>query len=93
MAVAGETTAPQGLMGIMQSPIARNMVLMLGAAIVVAIMAAVWMWSQQPEYRVLFSNFSDKRRRCDRRFPATDECAIQVRGRRQRNPCASGPGA
>ena len=60
MAVAGETTAPQGLMGIMQSPIARNMVLMLGAAIVVAIMAAVWMWSQQPEYRVLFSNFSDR---------------------------------
>ena len=24
------------------------------------IMAAVWMWSQQPDYRVLFANFSDR---------------------------------
>lgn len=32
----------------------------IGAAVVVAIMAAVWMWSQQPEYRVLFANFTDR---------------------------------
>ena len=31
-----------------------------GMAIVLAIMVAVWMWSQAPEYRVLFSNYSDR---------------------------------
>ena len=31
-----------------------------GVAIVLAIMVAVWMWSQAPEYRVLFSNYSDR---------------------------------
>lgn len=36
--------------------------LMLGAAIaaVIAAMVVVLMWSQQPEYKVLFSNFTDK---------------------------------
>ncbi len=33
---------------------------MLGIAAVVAVMAAVWMWGRQPDYRVLFSNFSDR---------------------------------
>ena len=32
----------------------------VGAAIVLAVMVAVWMWSQQPEYRVLFANFTDR---------------------------------
>ncbi|MBQ5942890.1 MULTISPECIES: flagellar basal-body MS-ring/collar protein FliF [unclassified Massilia] len=31
-----------------------------GVAIILAIMVAVWMWSQAPEYRVLFSNYSDR---------------------------------
>jgi len=31
-----------------------------GIALVLALMIAVWMWSQQPEYRVLFSNYSDR---------------------------------
>jgi Flagellar biosynthesis/type III secretory pathway lipoprotein len=33
---------------------------MLGVAAVIAVMAGVWMWSQKPDYRVLFSNFSDR---------------------------------
>ncbi|HYD79807.1 MAG TPA: flagellar basal-body MS-ring/collar protein FliF [Paucimonas sp.] len=33
---------------------------MVGAAAVIAVMAGVWLWSQQPEYRVLFSNYSDR---------------------------------
>ncbi|HYC42138.1 MAG TPA: flagellar basal-body MS-ring/collar protein FliF [Noviherbaspirillum sp.] len=33
---------------------------MLGVAAVVGVMSGVWMWSQQPDYRVLFSNFSDR---------------------------------
>lgn len=38
----------------------RKILLMLGVAAVVAVMAAVWMWGQKPDYRVLFSNFSDR---------------------------------
>ena len=43
-----------------QTPLGRNFLLGLGIAIVLSIMAAVWMWSQQPEYRVLFANVTDK---------------------------------
>ena len=31
-----------------------------GVALILALMVAVWMWSQAPEYRVLFSNYSDR---------------------------------
>jgi len=34
--------------------------LVLAASAAVAVMVAVWMWGQQPDYRVLFSNFSDR---------------------------------
>lgn len=44
----------------LQTSFGRNIVLGVGAAIVVAVMVAVWMWSQQPEYRVLFANFTDR---------------------------------
>ena len=58
-AVAPGTAAP-GLIGFTQSPLGRNIMLGTGAAAVAAIMVAVWMWSQQPDYRVLFSNYSDR---------------------------------
>ncbi len=32
----------------------------LGAALVVAAMVGVWLWGQQPDYKVLFSNFNDR---------------------------------
>ncbi|MDP1646504.1 MAG: flagellar basal-body MS-ring/collar protein FliF [Thiobacillus sp.] len=38
----------------------RKIMLVLGVAAAVAVMGAVWMWGQQPDYRVLFSNFSDR---------------------------------
>lgn len=60
MAVAGEDAVKPGLAGFMQSAAGRNIVLMVGAALAVAAMAGVWMWSQKPDYRVLFSNFSDR---------------------------------
>ena len=44
----------------LQTSFGRNIALGVGAAVVLAIMVAVWMWSQQPEYRVLFANYSDK---------------------------------
>lgn len=61
MAVAGEAVAPPpGIAGFVQSAAGRNILLSLGIAAAIAVIAAMWMWAQQPEYRVLFSNFSDR---------------------------------
>lgn len=61
MAVNADGTLSQNpLITFGESQGGRNLLLMLGAAIVIAVMAGVWMWSQQPDYRVLFSNFSDR---------------------------------
>ncbi|EGF33775.1 Flagellar M-ring protein fliF [Oxalobacteraceae bacterium IMCC9480] len=61
MAVAADGSAvPNPLISFAESQGGRNLLLMLGAAIVIAVMAGVWMWSQQPDYRVLFSNFTDR---------------------------------
>ena len=43
-----------------QTPLGRNFLLGLGIAIVLGFMAGVWMWSTQPEYRILFANVTDK---------------------------------
>ena len=42
------------------SQIGNKLLLLIGAAAVVAVMAVFWLWSQQPDYRILFSNYSDK---------------------------------
>ncbi len=60
MAVAGQMVVPASFTGFAQSAGGRKIMLMLGVAAIVALMGAVWMWGQQPEYRVLFSNFSDR---------------------------------
>lgn len=64
MAVAGEgavvPAAPGGIVGFAQTPGGRNFFLMLGVAAVAGVMSGVWLWSQTPDYRVLFSNFSDR---------------------------------
>jgi len=44
----------------LETPLGRNFALAAGIAVVIAIMAGVWMWSQVPEYRVLFANINDK---------------------------------
>ena len=43
-----------------QTPLGKNFLRGLGVAVVLAIAAALWMWNQQPEYRVLFANFTDR---------------------------------
>ena len=48
-----------GGMGAM-SQIGNKLILVAGVAAVIAVMAVFWLWSQQPDYRVLFSNYSDK---------------------------------
>ena len=60
MAVAGEIVVPNNVMEFTRTAGGRKIMLMLGVAAVVAVMAAVWMWGRQPDYRVLFSNFSDR---------------------------------
>ncbi len=61
MAVAEEidiTPAPP--LTFFQTQLGKNFILGLSIAVVIAIMVAVWMWSQVPEYRVLFANFTDR---------------------------------
>ena len=57
---AGEMVVPGNVINFTQSVSGRKIMLMMGVAGIIAVMAAVWMWGQQPDYRVLFSNFSDR---------------------------------
>ena len=38
----------------------QKLLLVAGIAAVVAVMVVFWLWSQKPDYRVLFSNYADK---------------------------------
>jgi len=60
MAVAGEIAVPPNVLEFTRTAGGRKIMPVLGVAAVVAVMGAVWMWGQQPDYRVLFSNFSDR---------------------------------
>lgn len=44
----------------LQTKFGRNIAMGGAAAIVLAVGIALWLWSQQPEYRVLFSNYTDR---------------------------------
>lgn len=46
--------------GLLPRQIGSKLFLLAGMAAVIAVMVVFWLWSQQPDYRVLFSNFSDK---------------------------------
>ncbi len=46
--------------GFFDTPLGKNMLLGGGIAMVLAVMVAVIMWYQQPEYRVLFTNYTDR---------------------------------
>jgi len=60
MAAGGEIVVPGNVMDFTRTAGGRKIMLVLGVAAAVAVMGAVWMWGQQPDYRVLFSNFSDR---------------------------------
>lgn len=57
---AGENMMQGGFAGAAQSAGGRKLILILGVAAVVAVMAGVWLWGKQPSYRILFSNFNDR---------------------------------
>lgn len=46
--------------GLIPQQIGSKLFLLAGIAAVIAVMVVFWLWSQQPDYRVLFSNYSDK---------------------------------
>ncbi|MDP3844152.1 MAG: flagellar basal-body MS-ring/collar protein FliF [Oxalobacteraceae bacterium] len=60
MAVANDVLISEKVSSFAQTPGAQKFLIGLGIAAVIAIMAGVWIWSQQPDYRVLFSNFNDR---------------------------------
>ncbi|OAM51257.1 flagellar M-ring protein FliF [Methylovorus sp. MM2] len=61
MAAVTEAAFNNGnLLEINRSLLSNKFVLGLGVAVVAAIMVVFWLWSQQPDYRVLFSNYADK---------------------------------
>jgi flagellar M-ring protein FliF len=42
-----------------QSQIGSKLLLIAASAAVIAVMVVVWLWSKQPDYRILFSNYSE----------------------------------
>lgn len=60
MAAEGEIVVRGNVMDFARTAGGQKILLALGVAAVVAVMGAVWMWGRQPDYRVLFSNFSDR---------------------------------
>ncbi|MDB5745562.1 MAG: flagellar basal body M-ring protein FliF [Massilia sp.] len=44
----------------LRTPMGRNVLIGGGVAAVLAVVVALWMWSQAPDYRVLYANYSDK---------------------------------
>nr|WP_294839363.1 flagellar basal-body MS-ring/collar protein FliF [uncultured Methylotenera sp.] len=59
MAAADAALANEGSTGVF-AQMGGKLLLVAGIAAVVAVMVVFWLWSQQPDYRVLFSNYSDK---------------------------------
>ncbi|PKO46949.1 MAG: flagellar basal body M-ring protein FliF [Betaproteobacteria bacterium HGW-Betaproteobacteria-22] len=59
MATAEATLMSDNTSG-MFAQMGNKLLLVAGIAAVVAVMVVFWLWSQQPDYRVLFSNYSDK---------------------------------
>lgn len=55
----GQPVAPR-LMVLAQLPNQQKLALMVVVATLVALVAGAWMWSQAPDYRVLYPNVSDR---------------------------------
>lgn len=55
-----ELMTPPATPGFFTTPMGRNFIWAIAVASVVAMMVGVWLWSSQPVYKVLFSNFSDR---------------------------------
>jgi flagellar M-ring protein FliF len=58
--MAASSTAVANLGSLSVLPVQQKLGLILGFAAVAAIVAGAWLWSQTPDYRVLFSNLTDR---------------------------------
>src|SRR5690606_11329023 len=58
--IPNETEAVNRLDQIKQLSVQKKLGLMLAAATIIALIAGVWMWSQTPDYRILYANVSDQ---------------------------------
>lgn len=58
--VESSGNSPATILNMARSPNGRKFLLMLGAAAIIAVMIGLVLWGQKPEYKVLFSNFSDR---------------------------------
>lgn len=58
--IGRQGTTPSTFLNMAKSPNGRRFGLMIAAAAIIAVMVGLVLWSQKPEYRVLFSNFSDR---------------------------------
>ena len=56
----GAQAAPGALPLLQQLRANPRLPLIIGAAFAVAVIAAMWMWSRQPDYGVLYTNLSDR---------------------------------
>jgi len=57
---AGAQATPDALPLLQQLRANPRLPLVVGASFAVAVLAALWMWSRQPDYGVLYSNLSDR---------------------------------
>ena len=57
---AANSPLPDALLGFAELPGRSKIGLMLATAALVALVTGSWMWSQTPEYRILFANVSDR---------------------------------
>jgi flagellar M-ring protein FliF len=46
--------------GLIQAPLQQKLGYLITIAAVIAVLAGMWMWSKAPDYRVLYSNLSDR---------------------------------
>lgn len=58
--IPNETESANRFDQIKQLPVQKKLGLMLAAAASIALIAGAWMWSQTPDYRILYANISDQ---------------------------------
>jgi flagellar M-ring protein FliF len=60
MAVAPQQSIAAVFQGFARLPNSQKLGVMVALAAAIAVIAGVWMWSQTPDYRVLYGNLSDR---------------------------------
>ena len=53
-------TPVESVQAFAKTPMGKNFLRGLGVAALIAVGVALYMWNQPPEYKVLFSNFTDR---------------------------------